>query len=125
MAKRFDSLDVVKMRATLTLHHWENVLRKATKSGNIDKLMMYRYGLQAGLADAVKKGLGDEELCKWVLKRIKNVEMCAQHVVRKRNPNQLDDTKCKKDPNGYVRNALEAKRKRDREFQMFLARSNY
>jgi hypothetical protein len=125
MARKYDAIDVVKLRATLTLEHWRGVLLTATKKQNTEKLIAWRYGLQAGMSEAAKLGLNDEQLCVWVLKRCKDLEKCMRFILKKRHKNPMDDAKAKQDPNGYVRLALEAKRKRDREFEAFLQRSSY
>jgi hypothetical protein len=89
----------------------------------MDKLMSWRYGLQAGLADADQKGVATDALVLWVLKRIKNVEKCAKLVLKKKHHiniagNYKDKTKSAVD-------ALMAKRKRDRDFEEFLKRSAF
>jgi hypothetical protein len=123
MRRKYPSLDVVKMYATLTLEHWEDVMRKAVKSGRIEKLMGWRYGLQSGLADAVAKGISDEKMELWVIQRLRDIEQCAKFLVRKRNPKPVLDPK--NNPEKHVQQALAAKRKRDREFEDFLMKSNF
>ena len=123
MALKHHALDVVKMYSTLTLEHWESCLRKAIKARNIDKLVAWRYGLQAGLADAAKKGISTPEMDIWVIKRCRDLEKCARFVLRKKHKNPMDDPKA--DRQGYVAKALEAKRKRDRDFERFLQLSSY
>jgi hypothetical protein len=123
MDRKYPALDVVRMYSTLTLEHWVTTLRKAAKTGNTEKLIAWRYGLQAGLSDAVAKGINDPSLDFWVIKRCRDIEKVMRFIIRKRNPNPMDDPK--HDPTGYVRKAIEAKRKRDRELEMFLMKSNF
>lgn len=123
--RKYPALDVVKMYSTLTLEHWKSVLTRAVKTNNSEKLIAYRYGLQAGLADAVSKGLGNEKLDFWVIKRCRDVEKCMKYVLRKRHPNPFDNINPNKDRIGYVAKAIEAKKKRDYEFEMFLKKSNF
>ena len=123
MARKYEALDVVNMFATLTEKDWVFFLRRATKSGSINKLISYRYGMQAGLTDAVSKGMRNDKLDFWVIKRCRDIERCAQFLFKKWYPNpQLDP---KKDPTGYVKKAIEAKKKRDREFETFLQKSSF
>lgn len=125
--RKHDALDVVSMFAKLTLEDWTFFLRRATKSGDINKLISYRYGLQAGMADAAKKGLNSDELCFWVIKRCRDIEKCAKFIIRKRESNPLDVvSKTHKGKRlDYAMSAIEAKRRRDKAFEDFLMRSNF
>jgi hypothetical protein len=111
------------MFATLTLEHWESVLRKAVKTNNLEKLIAWRYGLQAGLAEAVARGIKDDSLDLWVIKRCRDIEKCAKFLYRKRFKAPLLDPA--KEPAKYVQQARELKRKRDNEFEAFLMKSNF
>ncbi len=123
--RKYQALDVVRMYATLTEVHWRTVLEKAVRTGSVEKLVSYRYGLQAGLADAASKGLTNEKLEVWVIKRIRNVEKAMQFILRKMYKNPIDDVHCKKDPEGYIQKAKLAKKKRDRAFEEFLKQSAF
>jgi hypothetical protein len=123
MARKHDALDVVNMYARMTLEEWKFFLVRAAKSGNVDKLIAYRYGLQAGLTDAVSKGMKNDKLDMWVIKRCRDIERCARFVYRKMYPNPMVDPK--KDPTGYVKKAVQYKRMRDKAFEDFLMRSNF
>ena len=124
MARKYPSLDVLQMKATLTVEHWQFCLRQAVKNNSVEKLMAWRYGLQAGLAEAVNRGIRSDELDLWVLKRIKNVEQAIKYVVRKRNPN-ICDKDPRANPYDYIKKAKEAKRRRDKELEQFLLKSNF
>jgi hypothetical protein len=125
--RKHEALDVVNMYARMTLEEWKFFLLRATKSSNIDKLIAYRYGLQAGLADANSKGMGNDKLNIWVINRIRNIEKCARLIIRKYNSNPLDIvSKTHKGKRfDYAMTALESKRKRDRAFENFLMKSNF
>lgn len=123
MRRKYQELDVVKMFATLTLDQWEETLRKAVKSGSVEKFMAWRYGLQSGLASAVSKGLSNEALELWVIKRCRDLEQCAKFLIKKRNPLPVLDPK--KDPAKHIREVKEMKRKRDKEIEHFLMKSNF
>lgn len=123
MARKTQALDVLKMFSTLTIDHWRTCLQQAVRTNNIDKLITWRYGMQAGLADAVKKGLSTEKLEIWVIKRCRDLEKCAKHIYKKRYPNPLDNAT--KDKEKYVAEVIAAKRQRDKDFEQFLMRSNF
>ena len=123
MARKACGLDVVKMFSTLTIDHWRTCLQNAVRTNNIDKLITWRYGMQVGLADAVKKGISTEKLEIWVIKRCHDLEKCAKHIYKKKYPSPLDNAL--KDRPEYVAKVLDAKKKRDRAFEQFLMRSNF
>lgn len=121
--RRHQTLDVVAMYSTLTMEHWKSCLIGAMEKGSMAKLMEWRYGLQAGLADAAKKGMTNEKIDLWVMKRCKDLEKAARWILKKKHHIQTAGTY--KDKTQAAVSALEAKRKRDREFEQFLARSNF
>lgn len=126
--RKYPALDIVSMAAKLKPSDWKFFLKRATLSGNIDKLMAYRYAIQAGIADASSKGLTTPHMEIWALKLIKNIESCAKYIFRKKHP-LPGDLVIPKYAKGkridYVQSALEAKRKRDKEFANFLLKSNF
>lgn len=123
MARKYPALDVMKMFSTLTMEHWRATLEKGIKSGNVDKFIGWRYGLQAGLADLASKGLNTDQIDLWVFKRIKDVERCLRVLLKRKYKNPLDNPL--HDRSAYVNKALEMKRKRDREYEAFLMKSNF
>lgn len=128
MRRKYSAIDVVKMYSTLTEEVWRAILVKCLNTGNINRLVEIRYGMQAGLSDAVKKGIKNPDLDFWVIKRIRNLEKCAKLILRKKHP-MPGDTVIPKYAKGkkidYVMDAKEAKRRRDREFAAFLQRSSF
>lgn len=125
MARKWSSLDVVKMMATLTLERWRYCLETATGKNDVNKLLSYRYGLQAGLADAARQGLASEPLDIWVIKRTRDVERCLRLILKRKYKNPLDLNKTIRDAQGYIAGAKQAKRLRDREFEKWLQISNF
>ncbi len=124
MKRKFDSIDPMKLAAKLKRKEWRAILERAMNKSSMNSLIKWRYGLQAGLADANSRGkVTTEEIDVWVIARIKDIENAMKHILRERHPNPMDnplntdlDTQDK---------CTEAKRKRDREFQSFLMRSNF
>jgi len=127
MARKHSSLDIMKMYSTLTLEHWRDCLRKAVKSSSIEKLMSWRYGLQSGLSDAASKGVTTPEIDLWVIKRCRDLEKCAKFILRKKHPMPGDViSKTHKGQRfDFAMDAKEAKKKRDRDFEQFLRKSNF
>lgn len=126
--RKYETLDVVSMFATLTEDHWRSCLETAASKGAVDKLKSWRYGMQAGLADAESKGMSSEKLCIWVLKRIRNLEQCMKWILRQKYP-MPGDIVIPKYAKGkridYAYDAHQAKKKRDNEFERFLLESNF
>lgn len=129
MSKRkFETLDVIKMYATLTADVWRTVLEKCIRNNDINRLIEIRYGLQAGLSDASKSGMCPDKITFWAIKRIRNLETCAKEVIKRRNPMPGDVVVSKTNKGkrkDYVMDAVVAKRNRDRELQTFLLKSNF
>lgn len=126
--RRFPALDVVGMFATLTMEHWRDTLEKALKKGSVNKFVAWRYGMQAGLADAAAKGLSTPELDIWVIKRCRDCERCMRQIVVKKyqdHLNKINKFQVKKDPGGYLSKVQKAKRLADKEFQKFLLDSSF
>ena len=122
-SRKHSALDVVNMFATLTESHWRDTLNKGLKSGNVSKFIGWRYGLQAGLADAASKGLSTPKLDIWVMKRCKDLEKCMRVILKRKYKNPLDNPLA--DKSRYVATALALKRARDREYELFLQRSSF
>ena len=123
MARKYVSLNVVDMYATLTLDQWKTCLLQATKTNNVEKLMAWRYGLQAGLSDAVARGFKDAHMDMWVMKRCRDLEKCVKFIIKKKHPDPKVDLK--KDPKNYMQRIKDAKKARDRELENFFMRSNF
>lgn len=126
--RKYAALDVLAMYSTLTEDHWRSCLETAATKGSVEKLSAWRYGLQAGLADINSKGLGSEKLDLWVIKRIRNLERCMRWILRQKYP-MPGDIVIPKYAKGkrmdYMMDAKKAKQLRDREFEMFLRKSNF
>lgn len=124
MSRKFESLDPMKLYSTLKIKSWKTLLNAAMDRQDSNTLMKWRYGLQAGLADANAHGkITTEKIDCWVIARIKDVENAMKYIVKERNPNPMDDIANAKIDTKKL--ATAAKRKRDREFQLFLMQSNF
>lgn len=121
--RRYAALDVVNMFATLTEDHWRDTLNKGLKSANVNKFVSWRYGMQAGLADAASKGMSTVKLDIWVMKRCKDLEKCMRVILKRKYKNPLDNPLA--DKSKYVATALALKRARDREYESFLQKSSF
>jgi predicted transcriptional regulator len=124
-SRKYPAIDVMKFYATMPQEKWRTMIQDAGINGKSEKLLAWRYGLQAGLADANASGkITTEKIDAWVLGRIREVEKAMKYIARKRHPSPLDGGRLAKSVDD-VNKAREAKRKRDREFERFLNRSNF
>lgn len=122
--RKYPAIDVVKLYATLDRPKWESILRNAADKNSVNKLMAWRYGLQAGLADANSRGkITTQQMDVWILCRIKEVEKTMKEII-KRKWKSIADKHMKTDVENFTR-IREDKRKRDREFESFLMKSNF
>lgn len=124
MALRHPALDPMKLQASLKKKDWWFFLKRAYAQNNVNKLVSYRYGLQAGLSNCNKWGkISSIELDVWVIRRIRDIERVMRLILKKKYPSPLDDPK--HDPLGYIAKVKAVKRARDREFDDFLRKSSY
>ncbi len=103
-------------------------METAAEKGNTQALIKWRYGLQAGLADAVSKGLSSENLEIWVFKRIRNTEQCMKYILKQMYPMPGDivlPKYAKGKRKDYLMDGKQAKKNRDRQFEVFLKNSNF
>jgi hypothetical protein len=122
------------MYARLTKEQWKGCLESAALSGNVNKLKAWRYGMQAGLSDAIKKGIKDEKLDFWVIKRCRDLEKMMRYILKQKYPMPGDKVIPKiltghKNNMGkrkdYSMSAIEAKRRRDLELEKYLKDSSF
>lgn len=122
--RKFPAIDVVKLYSTLDRPKWESILRNAADKNSVNKLVAWRYGLQAGLADANSRGkITTQDMDIWVLCRIKEVEKTMKEII-KRKWKSIADKHLKTDAENFTK-IREDKRKRDKEFESFLMKSNF
>ena len=106
---------------------WNEFLTKSLESNNINSLARMRYSLQAGMDDLVKLKMNDEKMSVFYMRLLKSVEITAKKIIKKINPSIFDaptlhGIKTKKQK---PLSALEAKRKRDKDLELFLTNSSF
>lgn len=98
---------------------WNHILTKCLRKMDMDRLATLRYQLQAGMDDLAKKKLNTDEMCKWFIRLQNSVENTAKKILRKKYPNPCDN------PLTIDLASLDAKRKRDHEFELWLKKTGY
>lgn len=115
------------MYATMLPSKWKLLLDDCIKFQKTGKLIAWRYGLQAGMADENAHGRQTSHaIDQWFVGRQKDIENAMKHILRARIPNPLDNPEnLKKVGDDVFAKAQAAKRKRDKEFHEFLMKSNF
>ncbi len=125
MKRKYPSLSPTKLYATMKPSKWKLLLNDCMKRGNTKKLIAWRYGLQAGLADENSGGKHTtDSMDLWVIGRLKDIENAMKHILRAKYPNPFDNPLAKVGDDVFAK-AQAAKKKRDAEFSEFLMRSNF
>ncbi len=151
MARKYDSIDLVKLisgkheqfyddyqptaledgvqfiakrsKAMLTSHDkWNMWLTECLNKNDLETLIKYRYGLQAGMADAVSAGLSSPMMAEMYTRWLGSIERTARKIVEKRNPLPKVDKNADLE---MYRKVQAAKRQRRSDFERFLLRSSF
>jgi len=114
--------DASKSSSALKSHtKWNKWLTRCLKNKDLEELVKVKYGIQLGMDDLVKTKMNTPFVNEMFCRLIKSIENTAWSIIKKRNPM----------PNDIVGNTetnnktLEAKRKRDLEFNNFLMRTSW
>lgn len=124
--RKYDSIDIMKLWAQGSANGWNEFLSDCSNGNDINKLARMRYSLQAGMDDLTKIKMNDEKMSVFYMRLLKSVENTAKQIIRKLYPMPHDaptihGIKSKKKP----LSALEAKRRRDKELELFLIKSSF
>lgn len=124
MARKFESIDPIKLYCGLKRKDWKLLLENSMNKRSAQNLVKWRYGLQAGLHEANRSGkITSEKIDIWVIARLKDLENAMKYILKERYPNPMDDPR--NVGTEFAAKATAAKRIRDREFQKFLMESNF
>jgi hypothetical protein len=126
MARKYEAIDIIQLYAISKDNtfpfSWNAFLTRCLETNSINELVKVRYGIQAGMDDAVKRGFqGNEKLTVFYCRVLKSIEDTAKKIIRKTNP-MPNDNHLKK---GLTAETLKAKRKRDQSLEQFLKKSSY
>jgi hypothetical protein len=125
----------MKLYAQGSANGWNEYLTAMTNAKNINALARMRYALQAGMDDLTKLKMNDEKMSVFYIRLLKSVENTAKIIIRELHPMPNDVPAMylnKKIPTfgigqkpAWVEKALNAKRKRDRELELFFTNSSF
>lgn len=120
MKRKYPEVDLHKLIATWTVKEWNGFLTKCLNNLDIEKLKATRYSLQAGMARASKLKMNDEKTCNVFIRMVRSIENTMRQILRIKHPLPQDNASGDK-----IFIGIEAKRKRDLEFEQFLRDSSF
>lgn len=119
--RQHEAIDLLKLYFESSPAKWNAWLARCKDYHNLAELKKVYYGLQAGMDDLAKNKMNSDKLSTWFLRLQRSIEKTAKAIIREKNPmpgdNALDKATSAK--------MLEAKRKRDREFEAFIRKAAY
>ena len=121
VGRKWPSVDIINLYTNSNSSHWNMFLNNCLKHRDVVSLKKTLYGIQAGMADAQKKGMGSDKINMFFIRLQRSIEVTAKKIYRLKYPNPLDA------PGniGKYSSHLGAKRKRDHEFELFLRESSF
>ena len=125
--RKYDSVDLMKLYAQGSANGWNEYLTAMLNAGDINALARMRYALQAGMDDLTKIKMNDEKMSLFYVRLLKSVEETAKKIIRRKHPmpHDLPTIHGIKTKHDNPTTALEAKRKRDRELELFFNKSSF
>jgi hypothetical protein len=117
----------MKLYSQGSANGWNEYLTAMNNAGDINALARMRYALQAGMDDLVKIKMNNEKMSLFYVRLLKSVEDTAKKIIRRKHPmpHDLPTIHGIKSKHGNQTTALEAKRKRDRELELFFNNSSF
>jgi len=143
MHRKYPNVSIIKIRETLRTKDWNNFLFSCYIKKDVECLKRTLYGIQADMADLTKMGVDSNELLTLFLRLQTSIEKCARKIFTKMYPCSLDDSKNNLDIKRRLavksnlntsaidyakiefKKSVEAKRKRDAEFNQFIKDSKF
>lgn len=118
--RKHDAIDLMKLYSLGSTNGWNEILTECHTKRDINRLAKIRYQVQAGMDDLAKLKLNTPDIDVWYCRLIKSLELSAKRILKIKHPMPGDTNSFSKDLD-----ALEAKRRRDQDFQKFLIESAY
>ena len=120
--RKYDTIDLIKLRAKFPWQAWQAYMQSCYNLCDVEALKKALYGVQAGMNDLVKKKLDTQEMKVYFVNLQRSIHITMKKILKRLNPNPLDNPKIK---NADYMDYLEAKRKRDIEFEKFLKECSF
>lgn len=121
--RKYPAIDIIAIYRRGSTEAWNHMLETMFDRQDVEGLKKVLYGIQAGMADAAKAKLVTDEIADWFIRAQRSLEITAKRIFRAKYPNPLDDPRNAQDPEALKH--LDAKRKRDNEFEQFLLAARF
>ena len=121
MSRKPDAIDIVKLYAEGDSSEWNIFLTNCYRKRDVDKLLVTRKRLQAGMALAAKKRMNSENVIKLFIRLQNSIENTIKKIVREKDPNPCDNPLTALD---HVE-AKGAKKERDHDMELMLKKTGY
>jgi len=115
-------IDLMKLYTESTTDKWNCFLDDCFNKRNIERLMNTRCGIQVGMDTLVKNKLNSPQMCEWFVRINRSIEITAKKIIKILNPMPTDSGSKSKIATAQW---IEAKRRRDQEFEAFMLKSSY
>lgn len=124
MSRKYPALDIMMIFAEWNGKRWNEFLTKSLNNMSINEMAKARYGLQAGMSDLAKAHNGSvpDDITNWFLRAQRSLELTMKKILKIKHPIPNDTVL---DKANHTLKSLEAKRKRDQEFEKFLMESAF
>ena len=114
-------LDLLKLYTQWTAEDWNAFLTKCVDDLDVQKLVRFRYSLQAGMERLVKMKHNTEQIADLFIRWQRSIDNTLKTIWRIKHPNPLYNPK-----NAHLApQFIDHKRQMDREFEEFLRRVRY
>ena len=84
-------IDLLKLYVESSSERWRGFIKRAITAENLYLLEHTLYGLQLGMNDLAKQKLNTPKIITWFTQLQRSVEYAIKTLIRKRQPNPLDD----------------------------------
>jgi hypothetical protein len=121
--RKWPAIDIMRLYERGSTDAWNKFLQIIQDRQDVEGLKKTLYGIQAGMADAVKAGLVTDEINLWFVRMQRSLEMTAKRIFRKKYPHPLDNPLNAGDADALAIKSV--KQARDQEFERFLREASF
>lgn len=91
MSRKPDAIDLIKLYSEGDYKEWNIFLTNCFQKRDIEKLVVTRRRLQAGMHLAAKKKLNTEKVINLFIRLQKSIEDTIKKIIREQDPNPCDN----------------------------------
>ena len=121
MKRKYPDIDILELYSKANHQKWNKFLAGCEIKDDLLSLERTLYGLQGGMDTLVKKQMSHDKIVHWFIRIQRSLEISMQNIIRKRDPNPLDNPKNKKD----WKHKITEKRQRDHEIHKHIRKNSF